>query len=241
MHEATRNDRNLAGFGIAGLVLAVWAGSMAGLLQAPLDGPWRALWVPAAVLWMTWLFTGLFITGHDAMHGSITPGAPSLNHAVGALAVALYACFDYRVLRRAHREHHTRPGRPGDPDWHDGQHPDPMFWFFAFARRYLRFGQALRLFVWFGVLQEIFPSANVLAFWALPSVLSVGQLFFFGTYLPHREPEGGHTNPHHATSTRLGWWASLVTCFHFGGHHLEHHQHPSEPWWRLPAVRREAL
>ncbi|MFG6592769.1 fatty acid desaturase [Sulfitobacter sp. 1A12157] len=29
----------------------------------------------------------------------------------------------------------------------------------------------------------------------------------------------------------------LLTCFHFGGFHHEHHLHPAVPWWALPKTR----
>lgn len=236
MVSSAGTRRDAIGVAVALALLAAWAISLVVLLQAPLDG-WAAAWAPFAVVWMTWLFTGLFITAHDAMHGSITRAHPKLNHALGAIAVGAYAMFDYRRLRRAHGQHHARPARAGDPDWHDGRRAGPFWWFLTFALRYLRPGQFLRLLVVFWAVQEVVDTPNFLLFWALPSVLSVGQLFLFGTYLPHREPPGGHTNRHHATSTSLGRFASLATCFHFGGYHLEHHEHPSEPWWRLPRLR----
>lgn len=224
---------------MASALLAAWGGSLVVLLQAPLDTTWTPLWGPLAVGWMSWLFTGLFITGHDAMHGAVAPRRPWLNHAVGAIVVAAYAMFDYRRLRRAHRQHHARPARPGDPDWHDGRRSAPVWWFGAFMLRYLRPGQFARLLVLFWAVQELVPNTNFLLFWALPAVTSTFQLFYFGTYLPHREPEGGHDHPHHAHSTPLAPWLSLLTCFHFGGYHREHHEHPSVPWWRLPSLRSE--
>lgn len=229
--------RDAIGVALALMMLATWSVSLAVLLHAPLNGFLTFLWVPLAVAWMSWLFTGLFITAHDGMHGSITRAHPRLNHALGAIAVGLYATFDYRVLRRAHREHHAQPGRLGDPDWHDGQNTGPVRWFLTFILHYLSFWQLARMVLLFAVVQELAETPNVLLFWALPSLLSVFQLFFFGTYLPHRRPAGGYTNRHHATSTPMSRLASLLTCFNFGGYHREHHEHPSEPWWHLPSLR----
>jgi beta-carotene ketolase (CrtW type) len=234
---SSRHHRGTVGVAVAVSILSAWAISLVVLLQVSLAGPWSMLWAPFAVAWMSWLFTGLFITGHDAMHGAIIRTRPQLNHALGAIAVGAYAMFDYRLLRQAHVRHHARPARRGDPDWHDGRRSAPVWWFLAFAARYLRPGQMLRLLVLFWFVQLFVDTPSFLLFWALPSLLSVFQLFYFGTYLPHREPEGGHTNRHHATSTSLGSVASLLTCFHFGGYHREHHEHPAEPWWRLPSLR----
>lgn len=236
--EPTASD--VFGLAIASAILLAWATSLVFLLGAPLHGPWVWAWAPLAMVWMSWLFTGLFITGHDAMHGCVTRAHPRLNHAIGAVAVAAYAMFDYRRLRRAHGRHHARPARPGDPDWHDGRRSGAGWWFLAFVGRYLTVGQLGRLLFLFWAVQLVVDTPNFLAFWALPSLVSVGQLFFFGTYLPHRTPAGGHTNPHHACSTSLGYVGSLLTCFHFGGYHREHHENPGIPWWRLPSIASSA-
>lgn len=226
------------GVAVAFAIMTTWSGSLGYLLSVPLDGSWW--WGPVAVGWMTWLYTGLFITAHDAMHGSLAPRRTTLNHAIGAIAVGLFAMFDYRTLREAHGHHHATPAAEGDPDWHDGTRTHPVVWFWTFMIRYLSVGQWIRMVLWFWAMELVFDLPNLLLFWALPSVLSTIQLFFFGTYLPHREPVGGHTHAHRARSTRLPDWLSLVTCFHFGGYHEEHHDHPAVPWWNLPSVRRAA-
>jgi beta-carotene ketolase (CrtW type) len=73
-------------------------------------------------------------------------------------------------------------------------------------------------------------------FWALPADFLSFQLFYFGTYLPHRHEDEPFGDRHNARSNDFSWPVSLLTCFHFGYHH-EHHEHPREPWWRLPATR----
>ncbi len=234
MSDSRRDD--LRGVAVAGVLFLTWLVSLAGLLVVPLEGATWAL-VPLAVPWLTWLFTGLFITAHDAMHGSVAPGRTRLNHAIGTIAVGAYAMMDYRALRRAHGHHHASPGREGDPDWHDGSDPRVWPWFWTFMVRYVTWGQWIRLVFVFWTLYLLVPTENLLLFWALPSMLSTFQLFYFGTFLPHREPEGGHDNEHHARSGSYGVIASLLSCFHFGGFHLEHHLEPGVPWWRLPSVR----
>jgi beta-carotene ketolase (CrtW type) len=76
--------------------------------------------------------------------------------------------------------------------------------------------------------------ANLALFWFLPIVLSSLQLFFFGTYLPHRSETAGGT--HHAVSSNYPFVISLLTCYHFG-YHWEHHEYPNLPWYSLPAIR----
>ena len=74
----------------------------------------------------------------------------------------------------------------------------------------------------------------MLVFWALPALLSSVQLFYFGTFRPHRHDDSPFADDHNARSNGFGWLASLLSCFHFGYHH-EHHLAPQVPWWRLPS------
>ena len=68
--------------------------------------------------------------------------------------------------------------------------------------------------------------------WMLPAVLSAVQLFIFGNYLPHCGD--AVDKPHRANSNAWPELVSLVTCFHFGGYHEEHHRFPDTPWYDLP-------
>jgi beta-carotene ketolase (CrtW type) len=79
---------------------------------------------------------------------------------------------------------------------------------------------------------------NILLFWALPALLALAQLFYFGTYLPHRHHRDEFADNHRARSLALSPAASLFTCFHFGGYHHEHHLSPGTAWWQLPGFRR---
>ena len=221
-------------------ILGAWATIQVLLLLAPLHGPGDLAWAIPGFLLQTWLFTGLFITAHDAMHGTVSPSRPRLNRALGALSAALYAAFRFRELLPAHHAHHDHAGTPGaDPDFHDGQRTGFVAWFLTFMRRYLRVRQIIILTLVFQVLHHGLglPLQNLLLFWVAPSLASTIQLFGFGTYLTHRVPEGGHTNPHNARTVDLPVWLSLLTCYHFG-YHEEHHESPGTPWWRLPAARR---
>ena len=70
---------------------------------------------------------------------------------------------------------------------------------------------------------------------------AVAQLFVFGTWLPHRDRAEPFADSHRAHSIKIGPTLSLLTCFHFGGYHHEHHLSPGTPWWGLPARRRATV
>ena len=52
---------------------------MSRVAEADLNRHAYAVWVVPSILVMTWLYVGLFITAHDAMHGSLSPRHPRLN------------------------------------------------------------------------------------------------------------------------------------------------------------------
>ena len=62
------------------------------LLYQPVD--LTDVWFWIHILVQTWLFTGLFITGHDSMHGTISRNR-GLNNFLGFLATTLYAGLWY--------------------------------------------------------------------------------------------------------------------------------------------------
>jgi beta-carotene/zeaxanthin 4-ketolase len=200
---------------------------------------------PIAILcligWQTWIYTGLFITAHDAIHGSIHP-LPQVNRAIGQLCLWLYAGFDYSLLASKHDLHHQYPASDRDPDFHDGKTANFWGWYAHFVCEHVSWGQAINLLLMLGIYTIICQSnlatpildriPNLLLFWMLPSLFSSLQLFYFGTFLPHREPPAGYLNPHRAqTIARSRWW-SLISCYHFG-YHQEHHESPQLPWWQL--------
>lgn len=235
-----KRDAPYAGVIPASIIILGWLGSLVALFGVDLSGsPWAALWIAAGMVWMTFLSTGLFITAHDAMHGTVAPGSRRLNDAFGTVAVALYALFSYQKLHHKHHEHHAHPGKPGDdPDFHDGEHHSFWRWYLHFASGYVSWWQIAGMAIAFNVLSHVvgIPEPNLLVFWVVPALLSTLQLFYFGTYLPHRPPHAAG-DPHAARSNDYPVWLSFLTCYHFGYHH-EHHERPGTPWWRLPAARR---
>ena len=226
------------------LAAAVGAAWLAVHIGAIFFWQWRAELVPLAVvlvLAQTWLSTGLFIIAHDCMHGSLAPGRPRLNRIVGTLCLGLYAALSYRALLPKHLAHHAAPGTDADPDFNARDPRRLVPWFVRFFRSYYTHGQILRItFVAIIYLALGASLLNIAIFWAVPAVLALVQLFVFGTYLPHRHADDPFADAHRARSNRLPLLGSLITCFHFGGYHHEHHLSPGTAWWRLPAVRRQA-
>lgn len=198
-------------------------------------------------LWLTlglialqlWLFTGLFIVAHDAMHGSLWPARPRLNNWIGRIILFFYAGFSFSKMRAAHHQHHAAPGSAEDPDF-NADNPHAFWpWYFLFFRRYFSASQLI-VVAGITVIYVLILGANdwnTIIMWALPAILSSVQLFYFGTYLTHRHGDA-FVDEHKARTNDFPRWLSLLTCFHFGYHH-EHHLYPHEPWWRLPIKKRE--
>ena len=202
-------------------------------------------WAPLMIAAQTWLGVGLFITAHDAMHGSLALGRPRVNTVIGRLAVALYnPGFAYAKLYDSHHAHHRAPGTAADPDFNPDRPQAYQAWFLRFFITYFRWWEFARLTVVLSVYLFVLRvrPLNLALFWGLPALGSAVQLFTFGTWLPHRHEAGQDADSfqdrHHARSLGFGWALSLLTCFHFG-YHLEHHHAPGTPWWALPRYRAE--
>lgn len=235
--EKIAGSKSLAGGLIIAIsIISLWAIGLICLLSINLAQmpTWLIL---LAMLWQTFLYTGLFITAHDAMHGSVCPQNPKVNAFVGRLAVSAYGLFFYHKLLQKHWQHHKHPASELDPDFHDGTHTNPIAWYFHFMKGYWDWRQmvGLSLIYYLANIGLAVSASNLILFWAIPPLLSSVQLFYFGTFLPHKEPEGGHTNPHRTQTHRLPLVWSFITCYHFS-YHEEHHEYPSVPWWQLPAI-----
>jgi len=226
---------------LAGALAIAWLLSLALCLGLDLAGSNPAL-VLVAVLLRTFLHTGLFIVGHDAMHGVLVPSRPILNDRLGAVALGLYAALPYGLCRQNHHQHHLAPGGDCDPDVHSNRSAPVWSWYARFMSGYLSCRQFASLLAGWGVVALgascwlATPIAHVLLFCTLPLFLSSLQLFFVGTYLPHRH-QGKTSNPHQAISLDWPEWFSLLACYHFG-YHLEHHEAPQLCWFQLPMARR---
>lgn len=234
----TARRQSLIGLSLAALVMGGWLALHVWSVFLLELGPAEALFAPLLIAVLTWLSVGLFIVAHDAMHGSLAPRRPGLNRGVGTACLLIYAGFWFPRLLQKHYAHHRSPGTPDDPDFH-AERPGSFWpWYARFFRRY--FGW--REFAWVAAVSALYlllgaNLLNVWLFWAAPSLLSSLQLFAFGTWLPHRAEVTEFADEHRARSNRFPRWLSLLTCFHFGGFHHEHHTHPHLPWWRLPEAR----
>ena len=261
-----KDRQALIGLALAASVVLAWLGNHVALVWFvdPLAQPWETA---LRVLVQVWLSVGLFIIAHDCMHGSLAPHRPRVNAGVGRLVLMLYAGFPWRPLLLKHHAHHRHSGTAEDPDF-DHENPDrPVRWYIAFMGEYLSW----RLFSWVTLLATLYSVAvfalhpdgtwrwlHVFLFWLFPSLLASMQLFWFGTFLPHRHEAAsladasarrgfadvpskrGFADVHNARSNAYPAWLSLLTCFHFGYHH-EHHLAPGVPWWRLPALRAHVI
>lgn len=234
MQTLTRSHRPAPpgpwGVVIAGVILAAWGGHLAWLLMAP-GLPWDSplTWLHVAL--QAWLCTGLFITGHDAMHGTVARQR-WVNEAVGTVACFLFAGLSYRRLVVNHRAHHADPTGEHDPDFSTRSQAF-LPWLGTFALRYTTLPQLGVMAAKFNVMLYLGASQpRIFAFWVLPALLGTLQLFYFGTYLPHRRPDTLDMAPHHARSLPRNHLWAMLSCFFFG-YHWEHHESPGTPWWRL--------
>lgn len=171
------------------------------------------------------LYTGLFITAHDAMHGTISGNKP-INNFFGYVSVFLYAGFFYNILFKKHHKHHSHVHTNEDPDYANHGF---WRWYLSFMLNYVTIIQLVIMAVAFNVLKIWVDQENLLLFWVLPSIMSTFQLFYFGTYMPHK---GEHDNEYHSSTLQKNHFLAFITCYFFG-YHLEHHQKPSTPWWQL--------
>jgi beta-carotene ketolase (CrtW type) len=171
------------------------------------------------------LYTGLFITAHDAMHSTVAANK-TLNNAVGYTCTFLYALFWYPKLYSKHHRHHKNVHTINDPDYYESSF---FRWYWQFVRNYLSIWQIVAMAVLFNIFELWIPQTNLLLFWVLPSILSTFQLFYFGTYAPHK---GEHDNPHQSRSQKRNHLLAFFSCYFFG-YHYEHHDSPGTPWWQL--------
>lgn len=76
---AIARKSDLRGVSIAATIVVLWLALLVYLLHWPVELSSPLTYV--FVLLQMHLYTGLFITAHDAMHGVAAPGKPGLNRA----------------------------------------------------------------------------------------------------------------------------------------------------------------
>jgi beta-carotene ketolase (CrtW type) len=241
LKQVAAKQDTIYGLVFASIIISLWTGSLAFLLC--FDTSKFPVWlIMSAIVWQTFLYTGLFITAHDAMHGSVFPQTKKINNLIGSLAVFLYGFFSYRQLLKKHWQHHHHPTSELDPDYHDGTKSNGICWYFHFMKGYWSWNQFIAMTIAYSLAKYALSisQTNLILFWIVPPVLSSVQLFYFGTFLPHREPEQGYVRPHCAQTIPLPVFWSFISCYHFG-YHQEHHEYPHVPWWRLPAVYQQKV
>jgi beta-carotene ketolase (CrtW type) len=214
---------------IALTIILFWLGHLVWSLafaEVSLSSP--MLYVHIAV--QTYLYTGLFITAHDAMHGQVSPNR-KVNKEIGQVATLLFAALSYSRLWEKHLLHHRFSGAVGDPDYCTTSQ-NFWRWWFSFMKNYISWWQIVILAVVFNILQIWINQWNLILFWILPSVLSTFQLFYFGTFQPHRLPHTEAMMPHNSRTQKGPHWWAMLSCYFFG-YHFEHHESPRTPWWKL--------
>ncbi len=223
---ATLSKKSYTGIWIAVIIMLSWTGML--LFNFTQTVSWSDPLVLLRILIQAHLFTGLFITAHDAMHGIVYRRDPRINHAIGKVCSFLFLFNSYQKMRPKHYDHHKHAGTADDPDFHNGN-PNFFRWYYDFLTEYISFRQIIFAAITFNLLKLAFPEVNLILFWVVPSLLSTFQLFYFGTFVPHM---GEHENPHHSSSQRKNHLWAFVSCYFFG-YHYEHHDSPMTPWWML--------
>jgi beta-carotene ketolase (CrtW type) len=188
---------------------------------------------------ITFMYTGLFITGHDAMHGNITNNQ-YINDAFGHICTNLYAGLDFNKMRHKHMQHHIHTGQIyKDPDFHKGD-LNMFKWFFSFMKEYTDIFQFLKLSIVVESFMQLgVPYENLCIYMAACGILSSLQLFYFGTFIPHRPLNNNEVmNWEKSKSSSKDKLNSFLTCYHFDCH-FEHHAMPHVPWFELWNVKQK--
>ncbi len=185
----------------------------------------------------TYLYTGLFITAHDAMHGLVSPNKV-VNKSIGRLATQLFAALSFSRLLEKHQLHHRFPGEAADPDYSVNSQ-NFWLWWFSFMKNYISWWQIIIMALVFNILHIWVDQLNLILFWILPSILATFQLFYFGTYRPHRLPHTETMLPHNSRSQKGPHIWAMLSCYFFG-YHYEHHEWPHIPWWKLYQTKKQA-
>jgi beta-carotene ketolase (CrtW type) len=225
----------MMGIAIASAVILLWAGHLVWVLSLP-TVEFTSFGTYLHIVLQAYLYTGLFITAHDCMHGTVAANRKT-NDAFGQVALWLFAAFRYRPMFTNHMRHHRNPGTMEDPDF-SVEHQHPIRWFGKFFFTYVTATQLVTMALLFTIGTQIvhIPVVNLMAFWVVPAFLGTFQLFYFGTYRPHKYPHSTDMAPHNSRTLKRNHVWAMLSCWFFG-YHWEHHEHPRIPWWRLHTTK----
>ncbi len=182
------------------------------------------------ILIQGYLFTGLFITAHDSMHGTVS-GNKGINDFIGRVSTFLFAGLSFKKLLNNHRLHHKHPGTDEDPDY-CVKSQNLLVWLGSFFLKYVSIWQIIIVGINFNLLKLIFPEISIWFFYVIPAFLGTLQLFYFGTYRPHKQPHTDDMLPHNSRTMKPNHFLAMISCYFFG-YHSEHHAGPHIPWWQL--------
>jgi beta-carotene ketolase (CrtW type) len=223
---------------LALLIMGLW-GAHLGYILTSVEVAWSNPWMYLHVLIQAYLYTGLFITGHDAMHQAVSKNK-RINLAIGTAAVFLFAGMSYQKLIKNHWDHHRHPATEKDPDFYV-KSQNFFAWWFMFMVRYTTLWQLVAMAIIFNLLRHLagITTPSLLVFWVIPAFLGTFQLFYFGTFVPHREPHTEAMGKHRARTLKRNHLWAMLSCYFFG-YHNEHHLYPGVPWWRLYQVKNKS-
>lgn len=227
------------GLAIAILIMGLWGGHLAYALTS-VQAAWTNPWMYLHLFLQAYLYTGLFITGHDAMHRSVSSIA-WINKLVGYLSVFLFAGMSYGRLIKNHWEHHKYPGTAKDPDFYV-KSQNFFAWWAAFMVRYTTLWQLLTMAALYNIFKYLLriPDASLLVYWIIPAIIATFQLFYFGTFVPHKRPHTQAMGKHRTRTLKKNHMWAMISCYFFG-YHLEHHQAPGTPWWKLFQIKNDSI
>ena len=162
---AVKSKSLFGGIFMAIAIISIWAISLGLLLYIDIS-EFKFWMLLPLIFWQTFLYTGLFITAHDAMHGVVFPKNPKINHLIGSLCLFLYGLLPYQKLLKKHWLHHHNPASETDPDFHNGKHKNFFAWYLYFMKRYWSWLQIITLMIIYNLLKYIwhFPEDNMTYF-----------------------------------------------------------------------------
>ncbi len=222
---------------IASIVIVLWASHLFYILNYVETSFSSPIFYLHLIL-QAYLYTGLFITAHDAMHGTVSRNK-KINKTIGLIATFLFAGMSYNRLIKNHFMHHKFPAEEKDPDFYT-KSQNFFVWWFSFMVRYTTITQIIIMAIAFNLLKLYFQESKIWFFWVVPAFLGTLQLFYFGTYQPHRKPHTDDMKPHNARSQKLNHLWAMASCYFFGYHH-EHHESPRTPWWQLYRMKKNVV